>query len=71
MAEEIREEPTGPSPSDIKQIDETTLGITWTDGHESVHHGKLFIEEHGDSVTGQAIAQVVDNILKFIKNKSN
>ncbi|MEE9497898.1 MAG: P-loop NTPase, partial [Nitrospinaceae bacterium] len=33
--------------------------------------GKLFIEEHGDSVTGQAIAQVVDNILKFIKNKSN
>ena len=33
--------------------------------------GKLFFEEHGDSVTGQAIAQVVDNILKFIQNKSN
>ena len=33
--------------------------------------GKLFIEEYGDSVTGQAIAQVVDNILKFIQNKSN
>ena len=33
--------------------------------------GKLFFEEHADSVTGQAISQVVDNILKFIKNKSN
>lgn len=33
--------------------------------------GKLYIEEYGDSVTGQAIAQVVDNILKFIQNKSN
>ncbi len=33
--------------------------------------GKLFFEEYGDSVTGQAIAQVVDNILKFIQNKSN
>ena len=33
--------------------------------------GKLFFEEHADSVTGQAIRQVVDNILKFIQNKSN
>jgi len=33
--------------------------------------GKVFFEEHADSVTGQAISQVVDNILKFIKNKSN
>jgi ATP-binding protein involved in chromosome partitioning len=33
--------------------------------------GKLFFEEHSDSVTGQAIRQVVDNILKFIQNKSN
>ncbi len=33
--------------------------------------GKLFFEKHADSVTGQAISQVVDNILKFIKNKSN
>ena len=33
--------------------------------------GKLFFEEYGDSVAGQAIAQVVDNILKFIQNKSN
>jgi len=33
--------------------------------------GKLFFEEHADSVTGQAISQVVDNILKFIQNKSN
>ena len=33
--------------------------------------GKLFIEEYGDSVTGQAIAQVVDNILICIQNKSN
>ena len=33
--------------------------------------GKLFFEEHADSVTGQAISQVVDNILQFIQNKSN
>jgi ATP-binding protein involved in chromosome partitioning len=33
--------------------------------------GKTFFEEHADSVTGQAIKQVVDNILKFIQNKSN
>jgi len=33
--------------------------------------GKVFFEEHADSVTGQAISQVVDNILKFIQNKSN
>lgn len=33
--------------------------------------GKLFLEEHPDSVAGQAIAQVVDNVLKFIKNKTN
>ncbi len=26
-----------PSPKDIKQIDSTTLGITWTDGHQSVY----------------------------------
>ena len=33
--------------------------------------GKVFFEEHADSVAGQAISQVVDNILKFIQNKSN
>ena len=33
--------------------------------------GKLFFEEHADSVTGQAITQVVDNVLAFIQNKSN
>jgi ATP-binding protein involved in chromosome partitioning len=33
--------------------------------------GKVFFEEHADSVTGQAISQVVNNILKFIQNKSN
>ncbi|NIQ02946.1 MAG: P-loop NTPase, partial [Nitrospinaceae bacterium] len=32
--------------------------------------GKLFFEEHADSVTGQAISQVVDNVLTFIQNKS-
>ncbi len=26
-----------PSPKDIRQVDETTLGISWTDGHESVY----------------------------------
>ncbi len=33
--------------------------------------GKLFFEEHADSIAGKAISQVVDNILKFIQNKSN
>ena len=33
--------------------------------------GKMFFEEHPDSIAGQAISQVVDNILKFIQNKSN
>jgi ATP-binding protein involved in chromosome partitioning len=33
--------------------------------------GKTFFEEHADSITGKAIRQVVDNILKFIQNKSN
>ena len=32
--------------------------------------GKLFYTENPDSVTGKAIASVVDNLLKFIKNKS-
>ena len=33
-----------PSPQDIKQIDESTMGITWTDGHESVYHVKMLRE---------------------------
>lgn len=33
-----------PSPKDIRQIDESTLGITWTDGHESVYHVKMLRE---------------------------
>ena len=33
-----------PSPKDIRQIDESTLGITWTDGHESVYHVKKLRE---------------------------
>ena len=33
-----------PSPQDIKQIDEATMGITWTDGHESVYHVKMLRE---------------------------
>ena len=28
---------TTPAPKDIKQIDPGNLGITWTDGHESVY----------------------------------
>ncbi len=33
-----------PSPKDIRQVDETTLGITWTDGHESVYAVKYLRE---------------------------
>ena len=32
--------------------------------------GKLFYTENPDSITGKAIASVVDHLLKFIKNKS-
>ncbi|MFQ5482661.1 MAG: gamma-butyrobetaine hydroxylase-like domain-containing protein, partial [Nitrospinaceae bacterium] len=34
----------GPAPKDIKQIDETRLGITWTDGKESVYDVKMLRE---------------------------
>lgn len=33
-----------PSPKDIRQIDPTTLGITWSDGHESVYSVKWLRE---------------------------
>lgn len=32
-------------PRDVKQVDEATLGITWTDGHESVYPVKLLREK--------------------------
>ncbi len=34
-----------PTPKDIKQIDEMTLGITWLDGHESTYPVKLLREK--------------------------
>ncbi len=34
-----------PSPKAIKQVDPTTLGITWTDGHESVYNVKMLREK--------------------------
>lgn len=34
-----------PSPKNIKQTDETTLGISWTDGHESVYTVKTLREK--------------------------
>ena len=33
------------SPKNIKQIDATTLGITWSDGHESVYPVKMLREK--------------------------
>ncbi|MCF8720513.1 DUF971 domain-containing protein [Nitrospina gracilis] len=33
------------TPSDVKQVDESTLGITWPDGHESVYPVKLLREK--------------------------
>jgi len=33
------------APRDIRQVDENTLGITWTDGHESVYPVKLLREK--------------------------
>lgn len=37
--------PGEPSPSDIKQVNASTLGITWSDGHESVYPVKLLREK--------------------------
>ncbi|KMP10918.1 hypothetical protein UR09_04830 [Candidatus Nitromaritima sp. SCGC AAA799-A02] len=37
MGEENSSSTNGPSPKDIRQVDPVTLGITWTDGHESVY----------------------------------
>lgn len=34
-----------PAPKDITQVDETTLGITWTDGHKSVYSVKTLREK--------------------------
>lgn len=33
-----------PSPKNIRQVDSTTLGITWSDGHESVYSVKTLRE---------------------------
>ena len=44
MAEESNLKANSPSPKKINQIDPTTLGITWSDGHESVYHVKKLRE---------------------------
>ena len=44
--EAVKKEKSGePSPTDIKQVDALTLGITWSDGHESVYPVKLLREK--------------------------
>lgn len=40
-----KNQPDGPSPKDIKQVDAKTLGISWSDGHESVYPVKLLREK--------------------------
>ena len=37
MSEEKSSRSANPAPKNIKQIDPINLGITWTDGHESVY----------------------------------
>lgn len=32
------------SPKSIRQVDESTLGITWSDGHESIYSVKMLRE---------------------------
>ena len=44
MAVETKDSKDDPSPKNIRQIDETTVGITWTDGHESAYPVKLLRE---------------------------
>ena len=44
MNEKQQVDANSPSPKDIKQVNATTLGITWTDGHESVYPVKKLRE---------------------------
>lgn len=41
----IADNPKSPSPKNIRQVDQTTLGITWSDGHESVYSVKMLREK--------------------------
>ncbi len=45
MTEQAKVDSNHPSPKKVFQIDETTLGITWTDGHESVYSVKMLREK--------------------------
>ncbi len=44
MGEPSKLNADSPSPKGIRQIDSTTLGITWSDSHESVYPVKLLRE---------------------------
>ena len=35
---------TPPAPKSIKQVDESTLGISWNDGHDSIYSVKKLRE---------------------------
>ncbi len=39
-----RDQEEAPAPRDIRQIDEVTLGITWTDGKESTYNVRMLRE---------------------------
>ena len=45
MTETAKVDSNHPSPKKISQIDPTTLGIVWTDGHESVYSVKMLREK--------------------------
>ena len=45
MTETTKVDSNHPSPKNIKQINATTLGITWTDGHESIYSVKMLREK--------------------------
>ena len=41
---------TAPAPKSIKQVNELTLGITWSDGHDSTYSVKNLRTLDGDAL---------------------
>ena len=63
------------SPKNIRQVDETTLGITWSDGHESVYSVKRLREKCPcanciDEWTGEKRLGVIPDSIRPLKLSS-
>ncbi|MFQ5715684.1 MAG: gamma-butyrobetaine hydroxylase-like domain-containing protein, partial [Nitrospinales bacterium] len=44
MNEKTQADQDGPLPKKVRQVDDTTLGIDWSDGHDSVFSVKMLRE---------------------------